>query len=493
MKSKTPPRLSKSRILSGLQCERRLWLESWRRDLLDIDATQQRRFDIGNELGELARELYGPGVLVGHVDNVPAALAETASLLSQRKVPPVIFEAAFSHDGVVVRADVMRRVRGGWDLIEVKASTSVKDYYLNDCAVQAYVLEGSGISLKGIRLAHVDSSFVYTKAGDYRGLLVEEDVEASARERMAEVPGWIRTFRRMLGREEPAIATGKHCHEPFECSFFDHCKGQEPADAEYPLWILPHRGKLADALAEEGYRDLRDVPLQRLEKPLHQRVHQATTSGHPFLDKAVRAICCKLHYPRYFLDFETIDFAVPNWVGTRPYQQVPFQWSCHVQRRDGSLDASGFLDLSGQSPVRPFAKSLLKTLGKRGPILVYNQAFEASRVKELAAMLPDIGQHLLALIDRMVDLLPIARDHYYHPAMKGSWSIKAVLPTIAPELTYDSLEEVGDGGEAQQAYLEAIAPQTTVERRGILEQALLRYCGLDTLALVRLMTVFSQA
>ncbi|MEO7068067.1 MAG: DUF2779 domain-containing protein [Rhodanobacter sp.] len=142
---------------------------------------------------------------------------------------------------------------------------------------------------------------------------------------------------------------------------------------------------------------------------------------------------------------------------------MPFQWSCHTQRRDGSVSASGFLDLAGDSPVRAFAASLLKSLGKRGPILFYNQSFEASRVKELAAMLPDIAQPLLALMGRMVDLPPIARQHYYHPAMKGSWSVNA------PELTYDTLEEVGDGRGTQQGYLEAISCEITIERRAIHE------------------------
>jgi len=485
------PRLSKSRVLSGLQCERRLWLENFRPELSEVGAGAQARFDTGYQVGDIARELLGPGILIGHVHELDLAIAETVRLVAERQAI-TLFEAAFRYGGVLVRTDVLRPVDGGYDLIEVKASTAVKDYQLDDCAIQAWVIKNAGVPLRGIHLAHVDSRFVYQGNGDYRGLLVAEDVTNAVRERMREVPGWVERLKGVLLGTEPTINTGEHCHKPFDCPFFDYCRAQEPAGPEYPVTILPRAAKLARALQEEGYIDLCEVPASRLVNPLHRRVQAASISQQPFMDAEAAAAMRRLAYPRYYLDFETVDFAVPKWIGTRPYQQIPFQWSCHVEQRDGSIAHDMFLDLTGEPPMRAFAESLLAVLGDSGPILVYNMAFEKTRILELAAMFPDLAAPLNALIPRVVDLLPITREHYYHPAMKGSWSIKKVLPTIAPELDYAKLDGVASSGDAPLAYLEATHPETTEVRRAELDVALRRYCANDTLAMVKLVDWFNR-
>jgi hypothetical protein len=249
---------------------------------------------------------------------------------------------------------------------------------------------------------------------------------------------------------------------------------------------------------------LRDVPGDRLEKAKHQRVWRATVCGRAEVSPEAGRQLAALPYPRFYLDFETIHFAVPIWVGTRPYRQIPFQWSCHIESAPGVIAHHAFLAEGQSDPRRDFAVSLLKVLDKRslpetdqdlasdaGPVFVYNQAFETSRIRELALTFPDLASALHAVLDRVVDLLPITREHYYHPAMRGSWSIKAVLPTIAPELAHDRLT-VADGGMAQAAFLEIMHPQTTGERREQLRQALLEYCALDTWAMVRLTQFFTE-
>lgn len=486
------PRLSKSRILSGLQCPRRLWLEAFRREVMETSAGAQASFDAGNALGDLARELYGPGLLIGHVDDISRALRETENALSTKGKRQVLFEAAFQYDGVMVRADALVPVRGGYDLIEVKSSGFVKDYHLVDCAVQAWVIQNAGISLRRIHIAHVDTSFVYEGGENYDGLLLPEDVTTKVIELQGNVPDWVRGLKNVLRSEEPAIKTGEQCAKPFDCPFFNYCRKQEPAGPEYPVTILPRAGKLAKTLQEEGYLDLCEVPVSRLANPLHQRVRQASISQLAFVDPGVATTMQKLGYPRYYLDFETVDFAVPKWAGTRPYQQIPFQWSCHVENPDGSIAHDMFLDLTGEPPMRAFAESLLVAVDEPGPILVYNQAFEKTRIAELAAMFPDLAGQLNAVIARIVDLLPIMRECYYHPAMKGSWSIKKVVPTIAPDLDYGNLENVASSGDAPLAYLEATHPGTTEVRRVELDAALRRYCANDTLAMVELVRTFSR-
>jgi hypothetical protein len=241
-------------------------------------------------------------------------------------------------------------------------------------------------------------------------------------------------------------------------------------------------------MAADGITDLRLVPESALKSALHRRIRNAHQSGKAVLEPGAAPILKSLSWPRYYLDFETIAMSVPRWAGTRPYQSVPFQWSCHIQTRSGGLTHKCFLDTSSASPIEGFASSLLAVLGTKGPILVYNQSFEAARIRELAQMLPKLAPMLGALHERMVDLLPITRDNYYHPAMRGSFSIKRVLPTVAPNLDYGGLEDVQDGGMAQQAWMEIVHPDTSKERRSKLRHALLAYCERDTLAMVRLAT-----
>lgn len=230
---------------------------------------------------------------------------------------------------------------------------------------------------------------------------------------------------------------------------------------------------------------MRDIPLAELRNGNHRRIAEVTATGVPAISAELISTLAGVPYPRHYLDFETIGFAVPRWIGTRPYQQIPFQFSCHVEPSPGQFVHQAFLDLSGRSPLAAFVEALLHAAGKAGAVLVWNQSFEASRIRELAAMFPKKADALNAIILRMVDLLPIYREHYYHPAMMGSWSIKVVLPTIAPDLDYSNLE-VGDGGAAQEAYVRAIVPDVPDTERESLRQALLKYCERDTWAMVRL-------
>jgi len=344
-----------------------------------------------------------------------------------------------------------------------------------------------------VRVGLVDNRFVYRAPGDYQGLLKTQCVDAVVQSVVAKVPGWIHNARATLAGPMPEIATGPHCTKPFECSFSSHCRAQEPPAPEFPVDSLPRGGQTVAKLLADGIRDLRDVPLDRLKSATRRRIAEAARSGQPFLDTTTQHELAALPYPRHYLDFETISFAIPRWLGTRPYQQVPFQFSCHTEHTPGAVDHVGFLDVSGESPITAFADALLHACGERGPIAVYNASFEVSRIRDLAAWLPDRASRLLALVDRIYDLLPAVRNNYYHPAMQGSYSIKAVLPTLVPELDYANLEGVRDGGGAQEAFVEAISPMTSPERRAQIRDGLLAYCARDTEAMRSILAALCQA
>ena len=484
--------LSKSRITAWRQCPKRLWLQVNRPELLEESAQVQQLYQTGNEVGEIAQGLCPDGILIEHQNNLSAALAATQAALVAYPERP-LFEAAFQHEGLLVRADVLLPTRKGYRMTEVKSSTSVKPYHVDDCAVQAWVLKQNKVRLATVELAHVDTAFVYQGDGNYHGLLKSARLDDEIKVLLDEVPQWMSGARSTLAGDEPCIEPGPQCDDPFECPFKAYCmKDMEiPEEPEYPLDVLYRMGdKLKDELHALGYRDARYVPWHYLSDT-QAMIQQASKTGKPKLDKrAAKQEMAALPYPRYYLDFETIASVVPRWAGTRPLAtQVPFQWSCHIEYAPGQLHHEMFLDVSGNDPRRGCAESLIKTLANDGPVLVYYAAFEKGRIAELAQRFSDLAPALLSINERVVDLLPMARKHYYHPAMKGSWSIKAILPTIAPDLRYDQLE-VGNGGDAQNAYSEIVHPATTHQRKQQLIDGLSEYCALDTLAMVRLAWFF---
>lgn len=478
--------LSKSRLLAHQQCPKRLWLQVNRPELQVVDASQQFRLDAGNVVGDVARELYPQGVLIDG-DDLGQAIRDTEQALSlPRRIP--LFEATFRADDVLVRNDVLAPEPRGYHLIEVKSSTSVKNYHLQDVAVQTYVTEQSGIPLSRVSLMHINNHFEYPGNGDYRELFRLEDVTADVRARIPDVPGWIAAAQSTLAGDEPAVKPGPQCHDPFDCPFIAYC--HPPADLKaYPVEELPYSGRLAPMLRAEGYADIRDVPRGRLTSPRHRLIWTSLQRGKAVLDKEVRNAMSRLAYPRYYLDFETIAFAVPVWVGTRPYQQVPFQWSCHIQSHTGTLKHQEWLAEGSEDPRRAFVESLLSAIGPWGTVLAYNAAFERKRLEELAEAFPEHEATLLSLMERIVDLLGIARDHYYHPDMRGSWSIKDVLPTIAPELDYGALA-VANGGMAQDMYLQLRSTDASEPEKQQWRADLLTYCQRDTLAMVEVANFF---
>ncbi len=480
--------LSKSRLMSARQCLKRLHLEIHRPELKVISSATESAFQIGHRVGEVAQQIYGSdeSVSIPYEGGLRHALKKTARLLKEGPAFP-IFEATFQYNGVLVRVDALLPDGDGWRIVEVKASTSVKQEHSYDCAVQAWVFKGMGHRLNGIALAHVDNSFVYEGGGNYQGLLIEQDMAAHVEQLQPGVPEWLREAREAAAGEEPDIPVGQHCFEPYECPFISHCW---PSDSDYPVQGLAgSKAKLAEFVLE-GFRDLRDVPASRLTEK-QQRIQRVTASGQADLLPAASTFVGDLAYPRYYLDFETIMPAVPQWAGTRAYETLPFQWSCHYEEAPGQVDHAEFLDLSGDPPMRRLAESLIRALGSKGPVLMYT-AYEKRMINGLIERFPDLEPSLASIVDRLVDLAPVTRQHYYHPDMRGSWSLKAVLPTISSNMRYSELKGIQEGIESSEGYLEAIDPATDSERRAELKEQLLRYCKFDTLALVRLVEFLGQ-
>ncbi len=475
-------RLSKSNVLSGVQCPKRLYLEAHKPELLKEGGSLALKRFMGYQAGEAAKTLFSDGELIEYEEDISGSLKKTEALLNEYP-GRALFEAAFQHKGIFVRSDIFISEEDGFRLIEVKSSTSIKDYYLLDCAVQAWVIDGAGYPLERVELAYVNNSFVYKGDHDYEGMFILEDFTEAIIPIKERIPKWLERFQSILEGDIPETEVGVHCKYPFYCPFQSFCNSKEP---EYPVTILPNAHSTIIELLSKGIEDVRDIPEGCLVKDIHKKIRRITVSGKPELVKDAGEYLSSLPYPRYYLDFETIAFAAPIWPGTHPYQQLPFQWSCHREDESGDLSHFEFLDISGKAPMHNFILKLLDTLGGFGPVFVYNKAFEKRILLELSSLFPDLSGRNNLIINRLVDLLPLVRKYYYHPQMKGSWSIKSVLPTIDPVMDYKNLDEIQNGVHAQTAYLEAINPGTSGLRRSILADRMLEYCNMDTLALVKL-------
>ena len=370
-------------------------------------------------------------------------------------------------------------------MIEVKSSTKTKPVHEPDLAVQLYVLQGCGLNIRRACLLHLDTSYVY-QGGDYDldSLFTRADLTRVIREQVKNIPTELERMRAILSNgTEPDIDVGPQCYAPYECPFVSYCHEEGP---EFPITEFPRiRQRLKEQLAAAGIEDIRNVPEDFPDlSPLHQRVRQAVVSGEPFIDQAIKAELAEVAYPIHFMDFETFMPALPLYAGTRPYQTIPFQWSVHILDEQGKVEHKEFLHEGNDDPRRPFAETLLGVLGSQGSIVVYS-GYENRILGETAAALPDHADQLDDLTARLFDLLPVLRNHVYHPEFHGSFSIKAVLPALVPGLGYDGMA-ISDGGMATVAFAETLAPETSEERREELKAGLRAYCKMDTYAMVEL-------
>lgn len=494
------PCQDKSHLLLHRLCPKRLWLNQYRPELKQDDSAADVRMANGNQLAKLARTLHPGGVLIDG-KNLSSAIEDTAKAL-QGKMRP-IYGATFVHHGVKVQADLLLPERCGYRLVVVSPLDKAKPYYVEDAAIQTWVIHNAGLDIRRVVIAHVNTSFIYTGSidqrmfvgggeeldcpgvGEYGGLLAHVNVSEQVEAWVSKVPKWIRAMHKTLKGDEPKIAPGKHCIKPFTCPFQSYCS---PEVSSYPVDELNDKA-LVTKLRAAGYSDLRKVPKSRLSKTKHLRIRRATKTGRAVLEPKAAKILANVDYPRYYLSFGTIQFAVPIWSSTGAYMELPVQWACHIEDKAGGIRHMAYLATDTGNPQREFAEKLIHCLRGHGPVFVYHQTFEAYLLLGLTTILFDLAPALNSIIQRMVALLPIAQKHYYHRDMHGSWLIKNVLPTIAPELAYDDLA-LTNSDRVSLAHIKINDPATSASERQRLRQNLLDYRARESLALVRLAHYF---
>lgn len=474
--------LSKSRFVAGLQCTKRLYLETHHRDLATPPGPAlERIFASGHTVGELAQQRFPGGILIdANYTETQRALVDTRKAIESGV--PVLFEPAFVHQGVLVRVDVLqKRPDGRWDLIEVKSTTGVSDTHIADVAIQRYTCEGAGIDVASCSVMHLNRECRFP---DLSNLFVLEDVTVRAENAWPDVGPLVTEFAQILARAQaPDVPIGSHCTRPYECPFKAHCWR---AVHEPSVFTIPRldRDKV-DRLVREGITSVSGLPDSFPLSTNQRRYVDLIKRDEPYIDRQAIAdsLAC-LEFPLQFLDFETMAEPIPRLDGLGPYSMYPFQYSLHILTQDGDLEHREYLHPDASDSRSPLARRLLLDIGATGSIVAYNAGFEQRVIETLVTCVPDAAKALRALLPRFFDLLPIFRTSYLHPAFAGSASIKKVLPVLVPDLNYDNLS-VASGDVAQVVWWEMITTEEEPERRRRVE-SLTQYCALDTLAMVRI-------
>ena len=481
--------LSKSQYCSAVQCPKMLWLKKNKPDVFDDSCMNQAVLDTGNEVGKLAQELFGEFVEVPFTKDFDEMLDTTAMLMSNNT--PVLAEASFSFEGLFCRVDILRNLGDRKvELYEVKSSTSVKDIYKDDIFYQRYILTQLGYQVTKACIVHVNNQYVRHGKLDLSQLFVLRDLTDDAEESHDKVQNFIAWLKQYMSQESaPTDDIDEKCFTPYECGFFAYCTRSLPTPNVFNLSGVRKQKKFK--CYREGlisYNDLYHAGVFPINTSV-QIEHELFSLPPKIEKKPILDFMKGLSYPLYFLDFESFNPAIPLYDNSRPYEQIVFQYSLHImEQKEGRLQHKEFLAYPGKDPRRELAERLCKDVPLNACTLAYNMTFEKTRIKELANLFPDLSGHLMNIVDHMQDLMiPFQKKYYYVREMEGSYSIKYVLPALFPNdpaLDYHNLEGVHNGEEASATFKRMA--EISDKEREVYRGHLLKYCGLDTFAMVKI-------
>lgn len=478
--------LTKSKYCMGIQCEKLLWLQQNKSE--EANYTNDVVFENGNKVGELARELFGDYSLVCY-DDLGKMIDDTKKKLANKT--SIICEASFCYDGNFCAVDILKNDDDGVEIYEVKSSTKINDIYIQDLTYQTWILKKCGIHVKGSFLVYVNGNYIkngdiniqeYFKIEDLTNDLYFEGIE----ERIKEYSNVLQLSI------EPNIDLSMFCHKPYTCPFFSYCIRKLPTPNVFDIGWNTHFDKKIE-LYQNGLIRYEEIlkhggisPKADTQMKFNLHNYEAKINK-----KAIENFLDTLSYPLYFLDFESFQEAIPTIDGTRPYQQICFQYSLHYYLKDGGdiLHKEYLSDDYMGNPMYGLCRQLCEDIPKNSCVIVYNQSFEKTRLTEMANLFSEFHDHLLNIRDNIVDLaIPFKNQDYYVKEMGGSFSIKKVLLALFPDdasLDYHNLAQVHKGDEASNAYL--ALKDLDIKERNVLRNNLLKYCELDTYAMVKIL------
>ena len=480
--------LSKSKYCRGIQCKKKLLIDQHMPEQAD-ELGLEGVFTNGLNVSNIARNYFGSYSVVEFEED-KNLMAENTKELIKMGIENIA-EASFVYDGLYCAVDILHRNGDVFDIVEVKSSTSVKDIYIDDVAFQYYLLTQCGVNVKKVQLMYINKYYERKGSLELDKLFVLEDCTEIAKQKATDIAKNIAEIRACAESEsEPQQDIGLHCHTPYDCAYYSYCARHIPKNSIFNITRLSCEKKYE--YYRQGIISFEDIIKSEVKLSEKQRQQVETAYYHKPVsikhDK-IKSFLETLSYPLYYLDFETFQSAVPEYDGLKPYAQIPFQYSIHIELENGELEHREFLAKEGTDPRRTIAERLCTDIPKDVCVIVFNASFERSRIKELATTFPDLAEHLMAINNNIHDLMiPFRERYYYNEAMQGSYSIKSVLPALFPkdsELDYNALDEIHNGGEASAAF--ADLQNREPEEIAVIRKNLLRYCCLDTLAMVKVL------
>ncbi len=475
---------SKSLFLRGLKCYKSLYLQKYHPELKDeLPESQQRLYETGFNVGCCARQLFPGGVEIPY---------ERLSLQKQIQMTKeeiehgtlTLYESAFQYNEIFIKSDILHKGSDGWELYEVKNALSIKDdnFHIEDVAIQYHVLRGSGLPVTKAFLVHLNGKYIKNGDIEIDKLFTIEDITESVKGKQPFIAEKVSEMKKMLMGDLPPIDIGKQCNLNGSCDFQQYCWQDIPDDS---IFRLSGIGIDKYAYYQRGIIKLSEFPLDKLNS--NQRIQaEAFLNKTDYLDKkTLKDFLASLWYPLCFLDFETYMCPIPIYDGSRPYQQIPFQYSLHILEHQGAdIKHIEYLAEPNREPRKELLTTLLEHIPAESCVLMYTD-FEKHRLRELAENFPEYSHEINRIIENLTDLaVPFRKRAYYHYAMNGSSSIKAVFPVLIPGESYGGLE-INNGMMAMDAYFRMCQSKDTEEIEAI-RKALLEYCYTDTLAMVKI-------
>ncbi|ECP8999324.1 DUF2779 domain-containing protein [Campylobacter jejuni] len=482
---------SKSKYIRGTQCAKSLWLQTYKKDVLSKpDENALAKFSTGDKLGELACKLFPNGVKIEFEgSSFDEKCEQTKNLLENNQ--EVIYEATFCYDGILIMIDILQNTKDGLIINEVKSSISLKDVYIDDCSLQYYVLSNLNYKIKQVNLIHLNNGYYKDDFLDINQLFISNDITDKIIQNQEQVKENLKYFEEILNKkEEPDIDIGTQCFDPYECDGYEYCwiKQRNLCEKDSVFNISRLNANKKFELYYKNIIDFKDIKDLSIFNENQQIQIKASLNKKIHINKEnIKKFLNTLTYPIYHLDFETFMQAVPEFKGVKPYMQIPFQYSLHIDYKD-KLEHKEFLSECRIDPRYELAKNLINDIPKDTCVLAYNASFEKGVIRNLALIFPEFSEHLLNIEKNIKDLmLPFQNKDYYHYKMQGSYSIKKVLPALIPDMekAYKDLELIHNGNEAMQSFelMQNMDQNTQVKYR----KALLEYCKLDTLAMVKIL------
>ncbi|EAI3979095.1 DUF2779 domain-containing protein [Campylobacter jejuni] len=483
--------LSKSKYTKGIQCAKSLWLNTYKNEVLSTpNENALAKFSTGNKIGELAYKLFPNGIKIKFENSsFDEKCEQTKQLLKNNQ--EVIYEATFCYNDILVMIDILQNTKEGLIINEVKSSTSLKNIYTDDCSLQYYVLSNLNYKIKQVNLIYLNNEYIREDFLDINKLFIINDITKEVLLYQEQVKENLKYFEEILNKkEEPNIDIGTHCFNPYECEGYEYCwnKQRNLCENENIFNISRLNTNKKFEFYYKDIIDLKDIKDLSNFNENQQIQIKASLNKEIYINKDnIKKFLDTLNYPIYHLDFETFMQAVPEFKGIKPYMQIPFQYSLHIDHKD-KLEHKEFLSECGVDPRYELAKKLINDIPKDVCVLAYNASFEKGVIRNLAITYPELSEYLLNIEKNIKDLmLPFQNKDYYHYKMQGSYSIKKVLPALIPDMekAYKDLELIHNGNEAMQSFelMQNMDQNTQVKYR----KALLEYCKLDTLAMVKIL------